>query len=403
MSSHKRGLALGDLIESIEPSPTLSITALAGSLRAQGHDIISFSAGEPDFDTPVHIKDAAKAALDGGKTKYEPVAGVGALRNAIAKVYTARGLQGLTAANVIVGTGAKHSLYCATQVLLDPGDECIIPAPYWVTYPAQVLLARGVPVIVGTTESNGFKMTAEDFRAAITDRTRLLVLNSPSNPTGAVYSRSELEAIADVCLEHQIGVLWDAIYDELIYGGENVEFATVRPGMQELTVTVNGLSKSHAMTGWRMGFVVAPASVVSAISVLQSQSTSNATSITQWASIAALEGDQEPTRVMKGHFDRRRALMLTLLRAIPGVTCAEPMGAFYTFPNLSAYVGKSGPDGVIEGDGALCSYLLKTSGVATVPGSAFGAPGYIRLSYATSDENIRRGVARMAEGLAALR
>lgn len=403
MSSSKRGLALGDLIQSIEPSPTLSITALAGSLKAEGHDIISFSAGQPDFDTPDHIKNAAKDALDAGKTKYEPVVGVKALRDAVARLYTNRGLKNLSAANVVISTGAKHSLYGCTQVLLDPGDEVVIPAPYWVTYPAQALLARAKPVFVGSTQENGFKMTAEDFRAAVTPRTRMLILNSPNNPTGAVYTRAELEAIADVCLEHQIAVLWDSIYDELIYGDlELVEFATLRPGLQDLTITVNGLSKSHAMTGWRLGYLVAPPAVASAVSKLQSQSTSNATSITQWAAIAALEGDQEPTRAMKVHFDRRRRLMLDLLRAIPHVTCAEPMGAFYTFPNFSAYVGKTGPDGVIEDDAALCTYLLKHHGVATVHGSAFGAPGNVRLSYATDDDSIREGVGRIAEGLAAL-
>ncbi len=404
MSASKKGLALGDLIQSIEPSPTLSITALAGSLKAAGHDIISFSAGQPDFDTPDHIKEAAKAALDAGKTKYEPVVGVKVLRDAVAKLYTERGLKDLSAANVVISTGAKHSLYGCTQVLLDPGDECIIPAPYWVTYPAQVLLARATPVFVGSTEDNGFKMTAADFRAAITPRTRMLILNSPNNPTGAVYTRAELEAIADVCLEHQIAVLWDSIYDELIYGGlEMLEFATLRPGLQDLTITVNGLSKSHAMTGWRLGYLVAPPAVADAVSKLQSQSTSNATSITQWAALAALQGDQEPTRAMKVHFDRRRKLMVELLRAIPGVTCAEPMGAFYTFPNLSAHLGKTGPDGVIADDNALCNHLLKNCGVATVPGSAFGAPGNVRLSYATDDDSIRAGLARIAEGLAALK
>jgi aspartate aminotransferase len=403
MSARKSGLALGDLIQSVEPSPTLSITALAASLRAQGHDIISLSAGQPDFDTPDHIKEAAKAALDAGRTKYEPVAGIPALREAVAKLYRGRGLSGARACNVVVSTGAKHCLYGCMQVLLDPGDECIIPVPYWVSYPAQVRLARGRSVFVETRQDDGFKMTPDALRSAVTERTRLLILNSPSNPTGAVYTRTELEGIADICLEHRIGVLWDSIYDELIYGdGELVEFSTLRPGLEELTITINGLSKSHAMTGWRLGYLVAPEPVAKAVAKLQSQSTSNATSITQWAALAAIEGVQEPTKAMKVHFDRRRRLMVRLLRAIPSVECLEPMGAFYAFPDFSRYIGRLGPTGLIEDDVALCNYLLETHGVALVPGSAFGSPGNMRLSYATDDTSIERGIGRIAEGLLAL-
>ncbi len=402
MTKEKSGLALNALIQSIEPSPTLAITALAAQLQAQGRDIVSLSAGEPNFDTPDHIKEAAKAALDAGRTGYEDVAGTLDLRKAVAELYNSRGLD-VTANNVVVSCGAKHSLYELMQVLLDPGDEVIVPAPYWVSYTAQAILARAVPVIVDCDETTGFKLTPEALEAAITPRTRLLVLNTPSNPTGVVYTRSELDALAEVVLKHDIGVLYDSIYDMLIYGDtEPVEFATLRPGLDRLTVTVNGLSKSHAMTGWRVGFIVAPVHVAKAVSKIQSQSTSNITSFVMYAAAVAIRGDQEPSRAMKAHFDRRRLLMLERLRAIPEVTCVEPQGAFYAFPNLGAYIGRTGPDGVIGDDLALASHLLQHHGVALVPGSAFGAPGFMRLSYAASDETIEAGVARIAAGLAAL-
>jgi aspartate aminotransferase len=398
--SHK--IALSQRIQAVEPSPTLTISALAASLKAQGRDILSFSAGEPDFNTPDHIIQAAQEALDQGKTRYLPVAGTKELRQAVADLYKGRGVD-VTADQVVVSTGAKFSLYQAIQATIGPGDEVIIPAPYWVSYPAQVALAGGTSVFATATEETEFKLTPETLKAAITPRTRMLILNTPSNPTGAVYTRAELEALADVVLEHGIAVLYDSIYDELIYNGEPiVEFATLRPGLEELTITVNGLSKSHAMTGWRVGYLVAPLHVAKAVSKLQSQSTSCITSFVQPASVAAITGDQGPTQEMRGHFDRRRKLMVKLLRAIDGVTCVEPMGAFYAFPNMSAFLGKSSPKGTIEDDVALASYLLEEHGVALVPGSAFGAPGFMRLSYATSDEIIEAGIARIARGLAAL-
>ncbi len=395
-------IPLGALINEIKPSPTLAVTALANSLKAQGHDILSFSAGEPDFDTPAFVTEAAKKALDSGKTRYTDVAGVKELRDAVAAFYNQRGFD-VTAANVVVSAGAKHSIYQLLMVLLNPGDEVIIPAPYWVSYPDMVTLARGVSVIVDGPEATGFKPTAEAIRAAITPRTRLLILNSPSNPTGAVFSKAELEAIADVCLEHNIGVIYDAIYDQLVYGEEPFsEFATLRPGLFELTVTVNGLSKSHAMTGWRIGYIVAPTHIASAVAKLQSQSTSNITAFAQYGAIAALKSDQSEVTEMRGHFDRRRKLLVDGLNAIDGVSCPEPLGAFYAFPNFSALLGKQGPDGPLTDDLALASWLLKHCGVAVVPGSAFGAPGYLRLSYATSDDNIREGLRRIREGVATL-
>ncbi len=403
MTTDNHALALSDVIQRIEPSPTLSITALANSLKAQGRDVIGFSAGQPDFDTPQNIVQAAHDALSNGKTRYEAVAGIVSLRQAIADLYIGRGMKDIGPKNVVVSCGAKHSLYQLMQVLLNEGDEVIIPGPYWVSYPAMATLARATPVTVPCGEADHFKITPEALKAAITPKTRLLVLCSPSNPTGMVYTRQELEAIADIVLEHKIGVLYDSIYDELVYGDvEFNEFATLKPGLESLTITINGLSKSHAMTGWRVGYIVAPEHIAAAVSKLQSQSTSNITSFVQYASVEAITGDQSATANMKVHFDRRRKLMVKLLREIDGVTCVEPMGAFYAFPNFGAYIGRTGPDGPITNDMELVSYLLKHHDVALVPGSAFGAPGFARLSYATSDELIQKGIARIKAGLEAL-
>ena len=402
MTQETHALRLAATIERIEPSPTLSISSLADTLKAQGRDVLSFSAGEPDFDTPDHIKAVAKGALDAGRTGYVNVSGLLELREAIAEKYRARGHE-VTAAQVVVSCGAKYSLYLANQVLLNPGDEVIIPAPYWVSYPAQAILASCTPVTPLCGEETGFKLTGEALEAAITPRTRMLVLNSPSNPTGAVYTRDELDALAQVVLKHRVAVLYDAIYEELNYGDTRpVEFATLRPGLSDLTITVNGLSKSHAMTGWRVGYMIAPLHVAKAAAKLQSQSTSCITSFVQYAAVEAISGDQSFIGEMRAHFDRRRKLMVGLLNEIPGVRCQAPQGAFYTFPNMSDFLGRTGPDGLIETDLDLASYLLKHHNVALVPGSAFGAPGFMRLSYATDDASIQKGIARIHEGLASL-
>jgi aspartate aminotransferase len=399
MTEERTALKLAENIQRVEPSPTLSITSLANALKAQGRDVVSFSAGQPDFDTPKNIKEAAKASLDAGQTGYVNVAGLPVLRQTIADAYNSKGHK-VTPDNIVVSCGAKHSLYQLNQVLLDPDDEVIIPAPYWVSYPAQATLARAKAVTPFCGQDVGFKLTPAALEASITTKTRLLVLNTPSNPTGAVYSRKELEAIADIVLAHGIGVLYDSIYDELIYGDiEPVEFATLKPGLDALTITVNGLSKSHAMTGWRVGYIVAPLHVAKAVSKLQSQSTSCITSFVQYASIEAIGGNQDFIPEMRVHFDRRRRLMVDLLNDIPAVKCLEPQGAFYAFPDMSAYLGLKGPDGVIETDLELASFLLKEHNVALVPGSAFGAPGFMRLSYATDDASIEKGLARVREGL----
>ncbi len=389
----------------IKPSITLAVTARAKRLRAEGVDVIGFGAGEPDFDTPAHIKDAAKRALDAGQTKYTEVAGTLALRRAIAReMEQAHGLH-FAPEQVIVSCGAKHSLYNVFHALLEDGDEVIVPAPYWVSYPDIVKLAGGRPVIVETSAESGFCLTGEALHRAITPHTRALVLNSPSNPSGGAYDRAALDELRAVLEDHpEIVVIADDIYRRLVYGGfEFHELATLSKAMAERTVIVDGVSKTYAMTGWRIGYALGPRALVAAMSTLQGQSTSNPTSIAQAAALAALEGPQEPVEEMRREFDRRRQAIVQRLRAIPGVRCFEPRGAFYAFPDVSEYVGRRTKAGaVIDDDVALCDYLLDVARIAVVPGSGFGAPGFVRLSYATSMANIVRGVERMAEGLAAL-
>jgi aspartate aminotransferase len=386
----------------IKPSITLAVTARAARLRAEGIDVIGFGAGEPDFDTPTHIKDAAKRALDAGQTKYTETSGTLGLRKAIAReMEQAHGVH-VTPDQVIVSCGAKHSLYNIFQALLDDGDEVIIPAPYWVSYPDIVKLAGGRAVVVETTADRGFCLGAEELRRAITPRTRAFILNSPSNPTGGAYGRAELEALAGVLEDHpEVLVVADDIYRRLVYGGFQAhEIASLSRTMAERTVIVDGMSKSYSMTGWRVGYTVGPKPLIAAMATLQGQMTSNPTSIAQAAAQAALEGPQDCVETMRREFDRRREKIVALLRAIPGVTCYDPRGAFYAFPDVSEYVGRRTQAGAaIEDDVALCDYLLDVARVAVVPGSGFGAPGYVRLSYATSMDHIVRGVERVAEGL----
>jgi len=389
----------------IKPSITLAVTARAARLRAEGVDVIGFGAGEPDFDTPAHIKDAAKRALDAGQTKYTEVAGTLALRKAVCKeIEKAHGLH-YAPEQVQVSCGAKHSLYNIFHALLDEGDEVVIPAPYWVSYPDIVKLAGGRPVIVETEAENGFVMTAADLRHALTDRTRAIILNSPSNPTGAAYSKAQLAEIAAVLEEREhVVVVSDDIYRKLVYGGFAVhEIATLSHALAARTVVVDGMSKTYSMTGWRIGYALGPKPLIAAMNTLQGQSTSNPTSIAQAAAQVALEGPQECVEEMRKKFDERRQKIVSLLRAIPNVACFDPHGAFYAFPDVSAYVGRRTPAGAaVDDDVALCDYLLDVGRVAVVPGSGFGAPGFVRLSYATSMDHIVRGVERMAEALARL-
>ena len=323
-----------------EESVTLAITAKANQMREQGIDVISFSAGEPDFDTPEHIKKAATDALAKGQTKYTPASGLPALRKAIAAKFLKD--NGLTydPAQIVVSCGAKHSLYNVMQAILEEGDEAIIPAPYWVSYPAMVKCAGATPVIVNTQERNGLKMTADELRKAITERTKCLILCSPSNPTGMVYSEAELKAVAEVCLEKDILVISDEIYEKLVFGVPFASIATVAPKLRDKCIVVNGASKAYAMTGWRIGYAAGPKDIMTAVGRMQSQSTSNATSIAQYATIAALEGDQGCVEKMRLEYAKRRDYIVGRLRKIPGVSCGEPQGAFYVFPNVSSLYGK---------------------------------------------------------------
>jgi aspartate aminotransferase len=378
-----------------EESVTLAMTAKANQMRDQGIDVISFSAGEPDFDTPEHIKKAASDALDRGQTKYTPASGLLALRKAIAAKFRKDNGLAYDPSQIVVSCGAKHSLYNVMQAILEEGDEAIIPAPYWVSYPAMVKCAGAVPVIVKTTEKNGLKMTAGEFAAAITPRTKCLVLCSPSNPTGMVYTAAELKALADVAVEKDVLVVSDEIYEKLVFGIPFASIATARPEMKERTVVVNGASKAYAMTGWRIGYAAGPQEILSAVGRMQSQSTSNATSIAQYATIAALEGDQGCVEKMRVEYARRRDAIVGRLRRIPGVSCGEPQGAFYVFPNVSALYGKRHEGRELRGSVAMAETLLEKAHIATVPGSGFGADEFIRLSYATSMEKIEKGLDRL--------
>jgi aspartate aminotransferase len=393
-------------LDAIKPSITLAVTAKAARLKAQGVDVISFGAGEPDFDTPEHIKQAARDALGkGAVAKYTEVGGTPALRAAIAAELGGVHGTDISPDNVLVSCGAKHSLYNLFIAMLDPGDEVIIPAPYWVSYPDMVMMAGGTPVIVPTSPDDDFTMRADALRAHVTPRTRAIVLNTPSNPTGAVYTKAQIEALAEVVLEKNLLVVSDDIYRRLVYGGATyASMASVGPELAARTILVDGVSKTYAMTGWRIGYTAGPAPLIKAMAKVQGQSTSNPTHIAQVATIAAITGPQEPVEIMRKAFDERRQTIVELLRAIPGVSCREPKGAFYAFPDLSAFLGRTAPDGKVLGDDVtLCDWLVESGKVAVVPGSGFGAAGHVRLSYACSMDNIKNGVGRLRDSLLSLR
>lgn len=395
-------------LDPIKPSITLAVTAKAGRMKAEGIDVISFGAGEPDFDTPDHIKAAVREGLDKGVGKYTDVAGLLALRKAVATEMSRVHNTKIEPENVLVSAGAKHSLFNLFMAMIDPGDEVIIPAPYWVSYPDMVMLAGGTPVILPTKAEDDFAVTAAQVAAACTPKTRAIVLNNPSNPTGSVYTRAQVEALARVVVEKDILVISDDIYRSLVYAGaEYVSIAGISQALADRTVLIDGVSKTYAMTGWRIGYTATTAALaplIKAMNKIQGQSTSNATHASQVATIAALTGTQEPVEMMRKAFDERRIEMTKLLRAIPNVNCREPKGAFYTFPDLTAYVGKKTSDGkAITTDVELSDWLLETGKVAVVPGSGFGAPGHVRLSYATSMKNIQEGVGRLGRALATLK
>lgn len=395
-------MKLADRAKNISPSPTLAIDAQAKKMIAAGEKVINFGVGEPDFDTPAHIKEAAIAALNAGMTKYTPVSGTQQLKEAIvAKFKNDNGLE-YQPGQIVVSVGAKHSLYNAIQVLVQPGDEVILPAPYWVSYLEQIKLAGGVPVIVQTRAENGYKLIPEELESVLNRRTRLLIINSPGNPTGAVYTAGELAALGEVVARTGIAVISDEIYEHLIYDGRrHVSIASLSAQLKEQTVVINGMSKAYAMTGWRIGYAAAPAPVAKAMTGLQSHATSNPTSFAQAASVAALTGTREPLRRMVAEFNRRRDYMLERVLAIPGLTCDRPGGAFYLFPGLEAYIGRSCRGQAIRGAVDLAAMLLEQAKVAVVPGVAFGEDRCFRLSYATSMENIREGMDRIQQLLAA--
>jgi aspartate aminotransferase len=385
----------------IEPSPTLAVSAKAKALKAKGIDVISFGAGEPDFDTPAHIKEAAKKALDAGDTKYTLVEGTIPLRKAVAAwLGKAHGLT-FDVSEIIVSSGAKQSLFNAIHALVDEGDEVVIPTPAWVSYNDIVKLAGGRPVNVPTSADENFNVRLDDVARAITPRTKIILVCSPSNPTGAIYDEATLRGLAKLAVEKDVWLMTDDIYRTLLYGDAKFfQPATISPEVRAHTIIIDGVSKAYSMTGWRVGFTAAPKEVVEAMATLQGQSTTHAASVAQAAALAAIEGPTTDLEMMRQEFDKRRKAMVKGLREIPGVKCVEPKGAFYAFPDLNAFIGKKTPDGKkIENDGQLCEYLIEGARVAVVPGSAFGAPGFVRLSYATSMKNVEEGVKRMAEAL----
>ncbi|HCS76419.1 MAG TPA: aspartate transaminase [Syntrophaceae bacterium] len=396
-------MKLAGRVAKVKPSETLAITAKANALRAQGRDVIGFGAGEPDFDTPDHIKKAAIQAIEAGFTKYTPVGGTDELKDAIIrKLYVDNHLE-YKRSQIVVSCGAKHSLYNLAQALFEEGDEVIIPSPYWVSYPDIVLLAGGTPVIVQTLEQDGFKMKPEQLKAAITRRTKAVILNGPSNPTGAAYSPEELKALAAVLADTDVYVISDDIYEKILYANFSfANIAMVDPGLKERTIVVNGVSKAYAMTGWRIGYAAGPENIITAMENVQSQSTSNPTSISQVAAEAALNGDQGCITPMVKAFRERHEFVVSELNRIPGLSCLKAGGAFYAFPDARQAITTLHAKGTIKEatDLAFSEYLLVQAGVAVVPGSAFGSEGYIRLSFATSMENLKNALERIAKALA---
>lgn len=396
---------LSTAIQKVKPSPTLEITAKAKALKAAGKDVIGLGAGEPDFDTPDFVKEAAKAAIDAGKTKYTPADGTPEMKKAIAEKFKRENGLVYKLSEISVATGAKHILFNAFFATLNPGDEVIIPAPYWVSYPDQVLLCGGTPVIVETKESEGFKVTPNALCDAITPKTKWVVMNSPSNPTGAVYTKEELLSLLDIIRQYpHVYVMSDDIYEHLIYGdAEFHALAALAPDLKERILTINGVSKSHAMTGWRIGYAGGPQELIKAMGKLSSQSTSNPCSIAQEASVVALNGDQSFIAERNKVFHERRDWVVEALNNMPGITCLKPDGAFYVYPSCAGLIGTHKPDGsVIANDADFATYLLEAAEVAVVPGVAFGGSPNFRISYATSLENLQEACARIHRACDAL-
>ena len=377
----------------LKPSPTLAMTSRARAMQAQGCDVISFAAGEPDFDTPSSICESAQKAIRDGQTRYCASAGLPKLREAVSEKLLRENRLTVSPDQVVVSCGAKHAIFNCLQVLVDPGDEVILIAPYWMTYRDQIVLAGGTPVVIPTTAETNFSPTREQLQAAVSPRTKAIIINSPSNPTGAAFDRRTLKELAEFALRHQIWVISDEIYERLIYGDEHTSIATLGKEIADQTITVTGVSKTYAMTGWRIGFSAGPLPVMKAISNLQDQVTSNATTFSQVGAIAALNLPAEEVEAMRAEFQARRDLMHEGLSAIPNVGVTIPAGAFYHFPDFSTYLR----DGFTDLD--LAEFILEKAEVATIPGSVFEGPGHLRLSYAASREEIARGVARIAEAV----
>ena len=390
----------------IKPSQTIAISGKARDLKAAGRDIIALAAGEPDFDTPEHIRDAAKAAIDKGDTRYTNVDGTPALKAAISAKFKRENNLDYKPSQLIVGTGGKQVLYNALMATLDPGDEVIIPAPYWVSYPDMVELAEGTPVFVSCPQSSGFKMKPEDLERAITPKTKWVILNSPSNPTGAGYTRGDMKGLTDVLKRHpHVWVMTDDMYEHLVYDG--FKFCTpaeVEPELYDRTLTCNGVSKAYCMTGWRIGYAGGPEKLIKAMSAIQSQSTSNPSSVSQAAAVAALNGPMDFIPEHNKSFKERRDLVISMLNQAKGLSCHRPEGAFYVYPSCAGLIGKTTPDGKkIESDTDFANFLLDSEGVAVVPGEAFGLAPHFRVSYATSTKELEDACTRIQRACAALR
>ena len=396
---------IADALSRIKPSATIAVTQMARELKAKGKDVISLSVGEPDFDTPENIKAAAIAAINRGETKYTPVAGIQPLREAIAAKFKRENGLDYKPSQVIVGTGGKQILFNAFMATINPGDEVIIPAPYWVSYPEMILLCGGTPVYVTTKMENNYKLTAGELEAAITPRTKWFMFNSPSNPSGAAYTRAELKALTDVLMKHpHVWVLTDDMYEHLVFGDfVYTTPAQVEPALYDSTLTMNGVSKAYAMTGWRIGYAAGPDQLIKAMDMIQGQQTSGACSIAQWAAVEALNGPQDFITQSKKAFEERRDLVVSMLNQATGLSCPKPEGAFYVYPSCAKLIGKKAPSGkVIANDEDFVMELLATEGVATVHGSSFGLGPNFRVSYATSTDKLEEACRRIQRFCAAL-
>ena len=397
---------LADRLKTLAPSSTLAVQAKARELRARGVDVVSFGAGEPDFDTPERVKQAAVEAMRRGQTKYTEVGGIPELRAAVCAKLKRDNALDYEPADVLVSCGAKHALFNLVVALVNPGDEVLVPSPFWVSYPEQVRLVGGVPVAVDTQEETGFDLDPERLRAAVTPRTRVIVLNSPNNPTGAVFSPAALEAVARLAVDRGLWLVSDECYEALTFEGRHVSIAALGPDVKARTLVVNTCSKAYAMTGWRIGYAAGPRALVRAMTDVQSQVTSNPSSIAQWAAVEALSGSQDDVAKMVGEFDRRRRLIVAGLNALPGVRCVTPKGAFYAFANVAGLVGRTWTRGgarvTLGGSVDVAAFLLEEARVAVVPGVDFGSDAHLRLSYATSDALIEKGLERMASALRTL-